>query len=146
MKSVAVLAQAVTLQKALTLPLLARAARRSSVHGDMASSSAVHDVSSGALEKIRELKTEATQWFADLEDWPDKELGFTREWLDWLRDVVLLEQEIEQIGTVYVLGALGTADFFEVVDEEFGDLQRTWQELKECYTHVKHVKRARACK
>ena len=93
------------------------------------------------LEKIRELKTEAAQCFEDLEDWQDETLlGFKHELDHWLRDVVVLESKIENIGTVYVIGPLGTADFVEVVDEEFGDLQRTWQDLKELYTHVKHAK------
>ena len=94
----------------------------------------------GILEKIGELKAEAAQWFEDLKDPEGEVLGFKCESGLWLRDVALLESKLEGMNTVYVLGALGTADMMGTVDEEYCDLMGSFQDLKECYAFTKAMK------
>ena len=94
----------------------------------------------GVLEKIGELKAEAAQWFEDLKDPEGEVLGFKCESGLWLRDVALLESKLEGMNTVYVLGALGTADMMGTVDEEYCDLMGSFQDLKECYAFTKAMK------
>ena len=67
-------------------------------------------------------------------------LGFKCESGLWLRDVALLESKLEGMNTVYVLGALGTADMMGTVDEEYCDLMGSFQDLKECYAFTKAMK------